>query len=235
MSLLRASAMPGRGSGTGVPRQRPTLPASCGYSKWRWSRPTMPAGDPCAEVFTAGFPCPHPRNHAPLPHAPLRRCAPTVSCHIDATAALVKPSPQVRSFRCEALAPIWHENPVHSSLPARSRTRSGGFRAGMGRVEAAFVQGFGGPRPGSRRIAATKLYDAHGAPTRSRSRAPIAISSDVQPRRAPRDRDSGLQTRSRGTAKPADRRKAECDGGGHAVTYREQAGAAPREPAADVR
>ena len=164
-------------------------------------------------------------------------------------------------------------------------------------VQAGFARGWGGSRPRSCRVSATKLYDAHGAPTRSRSRAPIATSSDVQPdharrvcgtrrllhtrqmfspadphecaihgpwrtlvrcsapliltsvryaapgahssnvqpRRAPRDRDSGPQTRSRGTVKPADRRKAECDGDGHAVTYREQTGAAPREPATGMR
>src|SRR5699024_10509536 len=94
-----------------------------------------------------------------------------------------------------------------SSLPARSRTRSGGFRAGMGRVEAAFMQGFGGPRPGSRRIAATKLYDAHGAPTRSRSRAPIAISSDVQPRRFRRVCDTRPLAHTRQMCSPAEPRE----------------------------
>lgn len=88
--------------------------------------------------FHRRFPAPalpSPALPSPTPPPP-----PTVSCHIDATAASAKRSPQVRSCRCEALAPIWHENPVHSSLPARSRTRSGGFRTGMGRAEVAFVQ-----------------------------------------------------------------------------------------------
>src|SRR5699024_2116100 len=77
MSLLLCAAMPQRGTGTRVPRQRPTLPASCGYSKWRWSRFTTPASRPGGRRQAgphSPVPLPSsPRPAAPIPHPPRTR------------------------------------------------------------------------------------------------------------------------------------------------------------------